>query len=291
MYVVTKLTRFARKPLPDKWTAITATTGSAVGGLRRRLAKANTLKNRIRRSFAHARAENLEFNSGLGDSAELLYALTRSIKPTTCVEIGSACGKSACYIGMALKENGFGRLFAIDPHSPTGWNDPGPVDSLEAFRANVAALGVDEQIMIVRSTSQQAAQGWDRQIDLLFIDGDHTYEGVKRDWELFNPHVRPFGIVVFHDTAWELPPFCDRDYARADMGVPRFVDELRRQGYPVLTINKDFGFTLVQTVRGGCPLWQPPEGAQTTDGDLRTPSAPQSREEVRSAKAAGFYRV
>jgi predicted O-methyltransferase YrrM len=38
-------------------------------------------------------------------------------------------------------------------------------------------------------------------IDFLFIDGDHTYEGVKRDWEMYSPLVRPGGLVAFHDVA------------------------------------------------------------------------------------------
>lgn len=37
-------------------------------------------------------------------------------------------------------------------------------------------------------------------IDFLFIDGDHTYEAVKKDYQLFAPLVRPGGIIGFHDT-------------------------------------------------------------------------------------------
>jgi hypothetical protein len=36
-------------------------------------------------------------------------------------------------------------------------------------------------------------------IDMLFIDGDHTYEGVKADYELYGPLVREGGLVGFHD--------------------------------------------------------------------------------------------
>jgi predicted O-methyltransferase YrrM len=36
-------------------------------------------------------------------------------------------------------------------------------------------------------------------IDMLFIDGDHTYEGVKRDFELYRPLLKPGGIIAFHD--------------------------------------------------------------------------------------------
>ena len=38
-------------------------------------------------------------------------------------------------------------------------------------------------------------------IDLLFIDGDHTQEGVKKDWEMYSPLVRSGGLIVFHDVA------------------------------------------------------------------------------------------
>ena len=38
-----------------------------------------------------------------------------------------------------------------------------------------------------------------RSIDFLLIDGDHSYEGVKRDWELYEPLVTPGGLIAFHD--------------------------------------------------------------------------------------------
>lgn len=161
------------------------------------------------------------------------------MKPEVCVEIGSARGKSACFIGMALKENGHGKLFAIDPHEPTSWNDFQSIDTFEIIKSNLATLQVTNQVEIIRMTSEETAKGWTRQIDMIFIDGDHSYEGIKRDWELFVPYLTDFGVVIFHDTIWDLRP--DPSWSRSDMGVPRFVDELRQQGYPVLTIDKDRG--------------------------------------------------
>lgn len=38
-----------------------------------------------------------------------------------------------------------------------------------------------------------------KKIDLLFIDGDHTYEGVRSDFEMYGPLVRPGGLITFHD--------------------------------------------------------------------------------------------
>ncbi len=190
--------------------------------------------------------------SGLGDSAWVLYGLTRSLKPDVAVEIGSARGKSACYIGMALKENGSGKLYAIDPHMRTNWNDTDSDDTFNIIGENLRKLSLQEQVEVVRQTSDEVAHNWTRSIDLLFIDGDHSYEGVKHDWDTFSPFVQQFGVVIFHDTLWDLKP--DHRYARPDMGVPKFVEELREQGFPVMTIDHDFGVSLVQPVRHGVPL-------------------------------------
>jgi predicted O-methyltransferase YrrM len=220
------------------------------------LARARRAASRLRGAYdqfrSHRALAATVFQSGLGDSAWFLYGIARAQKPQVCVEIGSAQGKSACYVGLALKENGGGKVYAIDPHSATNWNDHESVESLDIIRRNIATFGLRDYVEVIRSTSQEAHPNWTRSIDLLFIDGDHSYEGVKRDFQLFVPHVNPFGFVVFHDTLWDLKP--DPQYSRADMGVPRFVDELRRDGYPVLTLDQNFGVSLVQPTRGGVPL-------------------------------------
>jgi predicted O-methyltransferase YrrM len=50
-----------------------------------------------------------------------------------------------------------------------------------------------------------------KKLDLLFIDGDHSYEGAKRDWEMYSPLVREDGIVVFHDIVEHDDPACQVD--------------------------------------------------------------------------------
>lgn len=54
--------------------------------------------------------------------------------------------------------------------------------------------------------------------DVAFIDGDHTYRGVKRDFELWSPLVKPGGIVAFHDTI--------QNGDRHEPGVVKFTGEL-----------------------------------------------------------------
>ena len=214
----------------------------------------NRIVGRLRRAVPLRTPEldEVDFHSGLGDSAYLLYGLARALKPAVAVEIGSARGKSASFIGTALKENGSGKLFAIDPHTHTDWNDENSVDTLQVMRANLKSLKIERQVEIIRDTSVNVAARWMLPIDMIFIDGDHSYEGVKRDWELFTPFVRQFGVVIFHDTIWDLKP--NPTYSRADMGVPAFVEELRARGYPVTTLDKDFGVSIVQPTLQGVPL-------------------------------------
>ena len=196
--------------------------------------------------------ENFDFRSGLGDSAWLLHGICRSLKPNTAVEIGSARGKSACFIGSALKQNGSGHLYAIDPHMITEWNDSGSTDTFEIMSAHLTALSLHDFVTIIRKPSRDGLEDVPKPIDLLFIDGDHSYQGVKEDWESAIPFMSPFGIVVFHDTIWDLEPH--GEWYRSDMGVPRFVEHLRREGYPVITVNRDCGVSLVQPKKGGIVL-------------------------------------
>lgn len=50
-----------------------------------------------------------------------------------------------------------------------------------------------------------------RQLDYLFIDGDHTYKGVKQDFEMYSPFVRKGGIIAFHDIVKHPDTSCQVD--------------------------------------------------------------------------------
>ncbi len=82
---------------------------------------------------------------------------------------------------------------------------------------------------------------WNRTIDLLFVDGGHTYEVVRSDIERFGPHVVAGGIMAVHDyarSAEYLEERASRYPARPPLGVRKAVDELctEDQGWEVLAI-------------------------------------------------------
>lgn len=54
-----------------------------------------------------------------------------------------------------------------------------------------------EQWTFMHSDSRNV--DWDKDIDILFIDGDHTYAGVKADYEKYEPYVVKGGLIILHD--------------------------------------------------------------------------------------------
>jgi Methyltransferase domain len=73
----------------------------------------------------------------------------------------------------------------------------------------------------LRMRSDEAIHGWTRPIDYLFIDGDHSYEAVKRDFDQWSGHVVAGGTLAFHDALMDAP-WIDESF-----GSARFVEELR----------------------------------------------------------------
>jgi len=55
-------------------------------------------------------------------------------------------------------------------------------------------------------TSQELVKSWNMRIDILFIDGDHGYEQVKFDYDMFSPFVKEGGFVILHDTGFWAGP-------------------------------------------------------------------------------------
>jgi predicted O-methyltransferase YrrM len=65
--------------------------------------------------------------------------------------------------------------------------------------------GKQGQIRPLKRTSEKAIEYFkfeDIKIDFLFIDGDHSYEAVKRDFNLYFDFIRPGGTIVLHDYGW-----------------------------------------------------------------------------------------
>jgi predicted O-methyltransferase YrrM len=129
-----------------------------------------------------------------------LYVLSKG--KNTILEIGSYLGASACCFGAALKKSRIGKLFCIDTWNNDAMSE-GYWDTHAEFTKNTVPFA--EFIIPVRGFSTEVVEQVEShvtQLDLLFIDGDHSYEGVKADWEAYKHFLKPGSIVVFHDWGW-----------------------------------------------------------------------------------------
>lgn len=150
----------------------------------------------------------LDLNEGIA----LYKQVKRVSKNNFCVEIGSYCGKSACFIGQACKENG-SLLITIDHHEGSEeqqlgelYFDPevydeklGRVNTLPLLKKNIAKFNLDNVVKPLVMDSISASKIVDNNADLIFIDGSHTFESTESDYELWKNKIRKGGILAIHD--------------------------------------------------------------------------------------------
>ncbi len=192
----------------------------------------------------------VDWKSGTGDAIYVLYSLVRALKPQVVVETGSARGRSTCALALGCKQNNQGKVYAIDPHNLNPWTEDGTHGyTLPFLLDRLRDYELESWCEVIQDKSASVAKRWCKPIDLLFIDGDHSYEGVCDDFYAFHPFLSANAIVIFHDTAWEY--YKDDPWYRSDLGVPRFMQKLQKQGYHSITLLLSPGLTLLQAKVGG----------------------------------------
>lgn len=132
------------------------------------------------------------------------------------LEIGAYLGASSCYLAAGLARVN-GHLFCVDTwHNET--MPDGERDTFTEFQKNTS--GVRHRITTIRKKSDEIS---DRDIrvplNLVFIDGDHSYAAVKSDFDCVRQWLAPDGIIAFHD--FSAPDF---------EGVSRVVGEALASG-------------------------------------------------------------
>ena len=156
---------------------------------------------------------------------EILGFLDRAaeLSPRAVCEIGTSAGGTLYLLTRVAAADAI--LVSVDLEIPP---------HLAAARARLARPDQHVVSLAGNSHSEQmvarvrTALGG-RELDVLFVDGDHSYDGVKRDWELYSPLVRAGGLAGLHDI--------NEDYATSrglptpaiSGEVPRFWRELRER--------------------------------------------------------------
>ena len=147
-----------------------------------------------------------------GDALARHARAAMAAAPGPLLEIGSWCGRSAAYIGREAQAAGR-LLFALDHHRGSeehqpgeGYHNPahfdaalGRVDTLPAFRRNIARAGLEAHVIALVGPSEAIGRVWTTPLSFVFIDGGHAMHTALADWRAWAGHVSPGGRLAIHD--------------------------------------------------------------------------------------------
>ncbi len=167
--------------------------------------------------------------------APLAMWLIEMLRPSVFVELGTYSGTSYCAFCQAVQQLSIpSKCYAVDtwkgdPHASMYGEEV--FKELGAYHdANYASFS-----RLVREDFDSArAHFADGSIDLLHIDGYHTYDAVKHDFESWLPKLSSRGVVLFHDT----------NVHERDFGVAQLWAELK-QRYPSLEVLHGHGLGIL----------------------------------------------
>jgi hypothetical protein len=155
------------------------------------------------------------------DAAVLLYDLARQVTKGCIVEVGSYRGRSTVVLALGAAAGHSPRVYAVEPHEPfigVLGGEFGPEDKAAFFR-NMLRTGAYRHVRLLNISSEVLAPGWNQPVALLWLDGDHAYEGVRRDFDAWQPHLLPDCDVVLDDAD------------DPELGPYRLVQELAADGW------------------------------------------------------------
>jgi predicted O-methyltransferase YrrM len=162
-------------------------------------------------------------HGALQKPAELagFLALVMDLHPQVVVEIGSDVGGTL----WAWQQLGARRVIGVDlPNAKfsSGCYAMRKSNDLEAHGSEVVYGDSHDTETLQRLVDLLG----DDEIDLLFIDGDHTYDGVEQDFYMYGPLVRPGGIIGLHDIC---------NHGRPDVQVDQWWRTLRVPKEEIIT--------------------------------------------------------
>lgn len=125
-----------------------------------------------------------------------LFEVVRDLKPKTVCEIGTALGGTFYIWCQAAADDAL--LISLDlPHMFYSPNRRDFYGEFAKGRQRTKFLPGDSHRPEALAALREALEG--REIDYLFIDGDHSDAGVRQDFATFSPLVRKGGVIAFHD--------------------------------------------------------------------------------------------
>lgn len=192
--------------------------------------------------MGHAQRRD-DLNLGLG---WLYYAIGRMVRPATAVVIGSYRGFVPLVLARSLADNGEGgRVHFIDPSLVDDhWKDESRVNE---YFGGLGVTNITHHLQTTQQFVESPAYRKLHQIGIVFVDGFHSAEQARFDFDAFAGKLSPEGMILLHDSVW---PFRSTIYGPGreyEHTVTDFVADLKqRPEWQVLDFPLGDGVTLVR---------------------------------------------
>jgi len=169
------------------------------------------------------------------------HDLIRSLKPKTIVELGVHYGDSYFCFCQSVKKLKLGSLcYAVDTWNGDKQSGFYGKEVHEEVLSHNTRYYSDFSYLLRMSFDEASSQFQTGQIDLLHLDGLHTYDAILNDFNLWIDRVSTGGIILIHDIACREKGF----------GVWKFWDEIKTL-YPSFTFNQGHGLGVIQKTKPG----------------------------------------
>lgn len=190
---------------------------------------------------------NLDKSSGNLGYGWIHYSLIRNLKPERVLVIGSRYGYIPAICAMGCRHNKRGIVDFVDPgfdgrkllHYKKDWGGVGFWKKADP-KKHFGEYNLDDFIKVHVMTSR-AFRRKNKKVSwgYIYLDGDHSYNGVKSDFNRFWPRLENGGFLALHDLNV-------RERQAVTFGVWKFWQELKEKSYSIIELPGEYGLGLIQ---------------------------------------------
>ena len=173
------------------------------------------------------------------------YSFVRNMRPTNILVVGSRKGYIPAIIALACKDNGKGHIDFVDAgfdqsEPEKHWSGIGFWKKEDPAK-HFSKIGIEDYITThVMQNKEYAKKFPKKRYQYIYIDGDHSYAGVKLDWQLFWPKLDRGGFMAFHDVV------AQGKLDKGIFGVWKFWKEISKKKSIIFPFPKNSGLGIVQ---------------------------------------------
>jgi predicted O-methyltransferase YrrM len=147
-----------------------------------------------------------------GPEAEALFRAAYALPDeAVIVEIGAFLGSGSILLAGARKLRRSGKVHCVDPFDASGdaFSVPyyqriltqyGSVAQIQLFHDNLRRAGLANRVSTHQGPAERIGSGWSVPIDMIFMDGDQSPEGVLAAHQSWSPRLKPGGLLVLHNS-------------------------------------------------------------------------------------------